>query len=214
MNYRILKIASFSLLLFGISSCEEQLVNVDRFGTITGIVVNGSTYEPLPGVLITTSPASSAVLTDEGGSFQLEKIVAGDVLINARRNEYLTGSINVAVFEEENTSVTFFLLEDENNVGNVVLFDPVPGNGAVDQPLTQTLSWNVDQEDRSVELEYTVYLFESNSTTQTIVSENLANREAVVSNLRPNTTYFWYVVAKFDGKNVANSPTWTFRTGA
>lgn len=213
MNYRIYRIAVILFIVCGTTSCEEQLIDIDQFGTITGIVVDGSTYEPLSGVLITTAPASSAVLTDEGGAFQLEKIVAGDVLINARKNEFLTGSVSVAVFEEEDTSVTFFLLEDENNVGNVVLFDPVPGNGAVAQPLSLTLSWNVDQQSRGIELDYTVYIFRSGSTTQTIVSENLINREAVVSNLIPNTTYFWYVVAKVDGKNVANSPTWTFRTG-
>lgn len=213
MNYRNINLALLVFVILVLSSCEEQLLDIDRFGTITGIVVDGTTYEPLPGVLITTAPASNAVLTDEGGTFQLDKITEGDVLINARKNEYLTGSISVAVYDEENTAVTFFLLEDENNVGDVVLFDPVPGNGAVDQPLSFTLGWNVDQEDRSVELDYTVYLFESGSTSQTIVSENLQNREAVISNLNTNTTYFWYVVAKFDGKNVANSPTWTFRTG-
>ncbi|WP_297335550.1 carboxypeptidase-like regulatory domain-containing protein [Algoriphagus sp.] len=213
MKYRNFNLGLLVFVTLFLSSCEEELLDVDRFGTITGIVVDGTTYEPLPGVLVTTTPASNAVLSDEGGTFQLDKISAGDVLINARKNEYLTGSISVAVYEEENTAVTFFLLEDENNVGDVVLFDPVPGNGAVDQPLSFTLSWNVDQENRGVELDYTVYLFESGSTTQTIVSENLQNREAVISNLKTNTTYFWYVVAKFDGKNVANSPTWTFRTG-
>lgn len=31
--------------------------------------------------------------------------------------------------------------------------------------------------------------------------------------LQLTTTYYWYVVAKYDGNIVANSPTWSFKTG-
>lgn len=213
MRVRNFKLFILSLLFLPLAGCEEELFDVDRFGTISGMVVDGTNYQPLSGVMITTSPASGSVLTDEGGVFQLDKIVAGDVLITARKNEFLSGSVSIAVYENEDTAVTFFLLEDENDVGNVVLFDPIPGNGATDQPVSVTLGWNVDQDNREIPLNYTVYIFESNSTTQTIVSENVSVREVVASNLKPNTTYFWYVVAKNDGQNVANSPTWTFRTG-
>jgi TolB protein len=175
--------------------------------------VDGDTYEPLQGVLITTTPSSNAVLTDEGGTFQLEKIKDGDVVITARKKDFLNGTINVAVYEEENTAVTFFLLEDENNVGSVILSDPVPGNGAVNQDLSFTFSWNVDQENPGIPLAYSVFIFESNSTVQDLVGENLPTNEANVTGLKPNTTYFWYVVAKYEGRNVANSPTWTFATG-
>ncbi|MBS9524352.1 carboxypeptidase-like regulatory domain-containing protein [Litoribacter ruber] len=208
INYLCLLAISFSFL-----GCELENIDIDRFGTITGVVVDGESYEPLSGVQITTTPASTSVLTDEEGTFQLNKVRYGDVVINARKKDFLSGTINIAVYEEENTNLTFFLLEDDRDVGNVVIYDPVPGNGAVDQPLSFTFQWNVDQDNRDRELEYTVYIFQSNSTTQTIVGENLTTTEVVVADLQPATTYFWYVVAKHDGRNVANSPTWTFRTG-
>jgi hypothetical protein len=192
--------------------CEDVLLDVDRFGSISGVIVDGETYEPLEGVMVSTAPASTTVLTDEEGRFSFSRVQTGDVNISGRRKDYLNGNVSVAVFEGENTNLTFFMLKDERNVGNVLIFDPVPGNTAIDQPLNVTLRWSVDQQNRGQQLEYTVFLFESGSTTQTVLGENLINREVTASNLKTNTTYFWYVVARFEGRNVANSPTWSFRT--
>lgn len=210
------KLVSFCtvLSLTFLWSCEEQQFDIEEFGSVSGMVLDGTTYEPLSGVLITTAPASTALLTDDSGSFLMEKVKAGDVILSARKKDYLSGTVNIAVFEGEGTAVTFFLLDDENNVGNVTIFDPVPGNGAVNQELDFTLMWNVEQDNRDIELEYSVFIFESNSTTQDLVGENISSREVVVSDLKANTTYFWYVVAKYEGRNVANSPTWSFRTGS
>ncbi|MGY6744160.1 MAG: carboxypeptidase regulatory-like domain-containing protein [Cecembia sp.] len=212
MTNKLTYLLFFSLLLM-LAGCEEERVDIDRFGSISGIVVDGETYEPLEGVLVATNPPSTTVLTSENGEFSFERVRRGDINITARKREFLTANVNVAVFEGENTFTTFFLLKDERNVGNVVIFDPVPGNGAVNQPLTFTFSWRVEQENRDRQLTYTVFIFESGSTTQTVVGENLSGTEVIVSDLRPNTTYFWYVLARFDGRNVANSPTWSFRTG-
>lgn len=207
------KYISLLFALFFLQGCEEQSIDVDRFGSLSGKVVDGDTYEPLEGVLIATNPASTAVITDESGEFILERVKTGDVNITARKRDFLTGNINVAIFEDQNTFTNFFLLKDESNFGNVIIFDPVPGNGAVNQLTSFTFSWNVEQQNRGQDFVYTVFIFESNSTVQTIVGENLSATEVVVSNLKRNTTYFWYVLAKFEGRNVANSPTWSFRTG-
>ncbi|GMQ24497.1 hypothetical protein Aoki45_11790 [Algoriphagus sp. oki45] len=200
-------------LALAVSSCEEEKFDVEKFGSISGIVVDGNDYSALSGVQITTTPPSTAVLTDENGSFQLEKVQEGDVIITARKEDFLTGTVSIAVFENENTNLTFFLSKDEDDVGSVVLFDPVPGNGAVNQSLALTLAWRTDQSQADRLLTYTVFLFESNSTDQEIIGQNLTTTEVIASNLKPNTTYYWYVLAKFEGRNVANSPTWTFRTG-
>ncbi|MEX2513450.1 MAG: carboxypeptidase-like regulatory domain-containing protein [Cyclobacteriaceae bacterium] len=202
---------SATLFIF-FTGCELEHITEDKFGTISGMVVDGENYEPLSGVQISTTPASTIVLTDEEGSFQIERVKNGELVITAKKKDFLTGSVSVAVNENLNTSLTFFLLEDDNDVGNVHIYDPIPGNGAVGQMEDLTLEWKVEQDVRSRELEYNVYIFESNSTTQTLLGENLIGKEIGVSNLKPNTTYFWYVVAKYQGRNVANSPTWTFMT--
>lgn len=193
--------------------CEEVKIDVISYGTISGTILDGEDYIPLSGVQIVTNPASSSILTDVNGFFEIEKVLVGEVAISARKKDYLSTSISVAVYAKDTTEIVFYLLKDDGNVGWVQIYDPVPGNGAVNQETSFTFQWKVDQENRNRELVYTVYYFVSNSTVQQIAGENLTENEVIVSGLQTSTTYYWYVVAKYEGKTVANSPTWTFRTG-
>ncbi len=197
------------LLLAG---CEDEKIDVDKFGSLSGKVLNGEDYTPLSGVLIATNPPSSTVLTDEEGKFSFEKVKEGEVALTARKNDFLSSSISVAVYEDETTHLTFYLLKDEKNVGWVTIYDPVPGNGAVDQNTSFDFNWKVDQENPGKELVYTLYYFESGSTVQQVAGENLMTTEVTVDDLNYETTYYWYVVAKYEGSIVANSPTWSFKT--
>ena len=97
-------------------------------------------------------------------------------------------------------------------MGWVTIYDPVPGNGAVNQNTSFTFQWKVDQQYKGKQLVYTVYYFESGSIVQQIAGENLTGKEVVVDGLKLNTTYYWYVVAKHEGDKVANSPTWSLKT--
>jgi hypothetical protein len=212
MEMKTLKWINIIFFLFLFLGCEEEKIDIDKFGTLSGIVLNGDDYSPLEGVLISTSPASSTVLTDAEGKFEFKKIKEGEVAITARKKDFLSNSVSVAVYEYETTALTFYLLKDEKDVGWVTIYDPVPGNGAVDQQTSFTFQWKVDQQNKSKQLEYTVYYFESGSTVQQLAGENLNTKEVVVSGLKHETTYYWYVVAKHEGSIVANSPTWTFKT--
>jgi len=204
--------AIFLLLLF--VGCEEEKIDIEKFGSVTGVVLDGEDYTPLEGVLVSTSPASSTTLTNAEGVFTFNKVKEGEVAVTARKNDFLSGSVSVAVYENESTALTFFLLKDDRDVGWVTIYDPVPGNGAVDQQTSFTFQWKVDQQNRSKVLDYTVYYFESGSTVQQLAGENLSANEVVVDGLDYSTTYYWYVVAKYEGDKVANSPTWSFKTRA
>ncbi len=193
-------------------SCETDKIDIVQYGTISGTIVDAETYLPLQGVLVTTSPASVAVLSDSQGKFTIKKLVEGDVAVTIKKNEYVTSSLSVAVYENENTNVDFLMFKDNTNLGNINIYDPVPGNGAVDQSLSLTLEWKVEGYRSSVDLTYNVYIFESNSTVQQLLGENLESLEVTTSELKASTTYYWYVVAKYEGTKVAFSPTWTFRT--
>ena len=208
-----LKYLVYIIFLIFLSACEEDKFDIEKYGTVSGIILDGETYQPLNGVMVATNPASSSTLTNDSGYFEFTKVIEGDIAITARKKDYLSNSVSVAVYEKETTELTFFLLKDENDVGWVTIYDPVPGNGAVDQNTEITFQWNVDQENKGKELDYTVYYYKSNSTTQKIAGENLTNTEVVVDGLDYDTTYYWYVVAKYEGNRVANSPTWTFKTG-
>lgn len=207
-----MKIFSFILLVISMLACEEEKLDVDKFGSVSGIILDGDSYEPLQGVQVATNPASTSSLTDAQGVFTFGKVKEGDIAITARKKDYLSNSVSVAVFDSEDTELTFFLIKDENNVGWVTIYDPVPGNGATEQNTSLTFQWQVEQENRGKDLDYTVYFYKSNSTTQKIAGENLSATEVVVDGLDNSTTYYWYVVAKYEGSRVANSPTWTFKT--
>jgi hypothetical protein len=209
-----LKYIGYILLVMFFFACEEEKLDIEKYGTLSGQIVDGETLAPLSGVQVVTNPASSTTITATDGVFRFDKVMEGDIAITARKKDYLSSSVSVAVYEMETTNLTFFLLKDEKDVGWITIYDPVPGNGAVDQNISFTFQWNVDQENKSKELVYTVYYFESNSTVQKIAGENLSTTEVVVSELDYSKTYYWYVVAKHEGSRVANSPTWTFRTKA
>lgn len=212
---KAIKLLNQILILFIVTiftSCEDDKVDIGKYGSLSGIILNGADYSPLPGVLISTSPSSSAVLTDEEGKFNLEKVLEGEVALTARKKDFLSSNVNVAVYEGENTPITLYLLKDEKNVGSVTIYDPVPGNGAVDQQTAFTLKWSVEQQNKDKQLEYTVYYFESGSIVQKVAGENLTLKEVSIDNLNYSTIYYWYVVAKYEGSIVANSPTWSFKT--
>ncbi|MFW5756708.1 MAG: carboxypeptidase regulatory-like domain-containing protein [Tangfeifania sp.] len=202
----------FLFLLF--TGCEEEKIDIEKFGSLSGVVLDGEDYSPIEGALISTSPASSTTLTNAEGTFEFNKVKEGEVAITARKKDFLSGSVSVAVYENEATALTFFLLKDDKDVGWITIYDPVPGNGAVDQQTSFSFQWKTDQQNKSKELEYTVYYFESGSTVQKIAGENLTTKEVVVDGLDYSTTYYWYVVAKHEGDKVANSPTWSFKTRA
>lgn len=200
------------LLLAIISSCKEEKMDVMNYGSISGKVIDGDTYLPLEGVLITTTPPSIALLTDAEGKFAIDKIKEGEVAVNVKKKDYLSNTLSVAIYGEEETLLDFLIFKDENNIGNITIYDPVPGNGALDQSTGFTLKWNVDGKKASITLTYSIYIFESNSTVQRLVGEDITAKEVTISDLKTSTTYFWYVVAKYEGSKIAFSPTWSFKT--
>ena len=209
-----IKLIAILMLLVLFAGCEDEKYDIEKFGTISGVILDGDSYAPLQGVQVATNPASSSVITNAEGVFEIGKIKQGDVAVSARKKDYLSNTVSVSVYDGELTQLSFYLMKDEKDIGEVTMYDPVPGNGAVNQNLSVNLKWKVDQENKGKDLVYTVYYFVSNSTTQKVVGENLASKEVVLSGLDYNKTYYWYVVAKHEGDRVANSPTWTFKTKA
>ena len=61
-------------LLASITSCDEEKLDVINYGSISGKVLDGVTYLPVQGALVTTTPASISLLTDAEGKFRHSKI--------------------------------------------------------------------------------------------------------------------------------------------
>jgi len=193
-------------------SCESDKIEIISYGSIDGTVLDGETYLAVQGALITTTPASIAVLSDVNGKFSIPKIKEGEVSVSVKKKDYLINSLTVAIFEKENTPMNLLIFKDNKSIGNIVIYDPVPGNGAVDQNNSITFKWKVEGMNASIKLSYNVFIFESNSTVQILLGENLENLEVTTNNLNLGTTYYWYVVAKYEGTKIAFSPTWSFKT--
>ena len=199
-------------LFASITSCDEEKLDVLNYGSISGTVLDGVTYLPVQGALVTTTPASISLLTDAEGKFSIPKLKEGEVAVNLKKKDYLSNSLSVAIYGEEQTQLDFLLFKDENNIGNITIYDPVPGNGALDQLTGFTLKWNIDGKKTSTVLTYSIYIFESGSTTQKLVGEGITDKQVIVTGLKISTTYYWYVVANYEGNKVAFSPTWSFKT--
>lgn len=193
-------------------SCESEKLDILNYGTINGVVLDGETYLPLQGAMISTTPASIVILSDSNGNFTIPKVIEGDIAVNVKKNNYLSNSLTVAVFKNQSTQMNFLIFKDESTVGNISIYDPVPGNGAVDQNLEITFNWNIDGNTTYTQLTYNIYIFESNSTVQQLLGENIELKQVTTSGLKNSTTYYWYVVAKYNGTKVGFSPTWSFRT--
>ena len=202
----------FIFALASMTSCDEQKLDIINYGSVRGTVLDGDTYLPLQGVLITTTPASVSILTDAQGKFSIPKITEGEVAVNVKKKDYLSNTISVAVYGDEEANLDFLIFKDENNIGNITIYDPVPGNGALDQLTGFSLKWNVNGKKSSTVLSYSIYIFESGSIVQKLVGEGIADKEVTVTGLKNSTTYYWYVVANYEGNKIAFSPTWSFKT--
>jgi TolB protein len=195
------------------NSCEDTVIDTTSiYGSIEGYVLDAQTNAPIPGVSLTTNPASASYLTDSLGKFSIAKVEAGDVAITGKKDTYTTSAVSVHVNQNQKTYLQMVLQKDMNIVQMVGLNTPTPGNGALDQEISLTLSWKATNSNTNVTLTYSVYIYEANSTVRTNLGEDLEATTAYVNKLDYDTAYFWFVTANYNGNRVGISPTWSFRT--
>ncbi len=208
---RIIYIITHILLIVILAACEDK-IEIYSYGTIDGKVLDGNTYLPVQGVQITTSPASNVILSDKDGAFTLSKIKEGETTVTVQKKDYLNSTFTVTVYGNESTHMNILINKDEDNIGNITFSNPEPANGAVIDTSVVTLKWKVGNNKTNSELTYDIYLFKSNSTVQNLLGEGITISQVITSKLNPGITYYWYVVAKYKGIQIANSPTWSFMT--
>jgi hypothetical protein len=201
-----------SLIFALFIGCNEDKLELKNYGSVTGTVLDGETYKPVEGVLVTTTPPSISLLTDVKGQFTIPRVLEGDVAINTKKKDYLSNSLAVEIVDGESTDLQILVFKDDDNIGTISLYDPVPGNGAVDQVTSILLKWKLDGKNTTANFTYNIYMFEANSTVQKLVGEDITIPEVMVSGLNNSTTYFWYVVVKYNNNKIAFSPTWSFKT--
>ena len=107
------------------------------------------------------------------------------------------------------TSGPFWSFKTQLNQPPAAPSIPTPANGAVDRPITTTLSWQCsDPEGQTIR--YDVYF--GTSATPPLVASNIATRSFNPGVQTFVTTYWWRVVARDTYGAATFSPTWSYTT--
>lgn len=196
-----------SLLL--LTSCSEDLIDVNGTGLIRGKVVEETTFLPLENVKISTNPNTSSVFTDVNGDFEIE-VEAGQYAVQAEKDEYITAFESATVEVDSEIELVYELRTQtaNNRAPNAPVLD-APVDNAVDLSFNLTLEWTGTDVDDD-ELTYKVTLRNAgDNTIQTFEDITDATLDITVDY---GTTYFWQVTAN-DGINEdVNSELFTFST--
>ena len=106
-------IAAILGIFLVISSCTPEMVNPELYGSVNGVVINSETNSGLIGVSIETTPATEAILTDNNGNFELNKIPTGTYQIRASRPDFKSKTVSITV--RENATANAKLLVEPDN---------------------------------------------------------------------------------------------------
>ncbi len=211
LNFRILVIL-ISLPAFLFFSCDDDSVQVEKTGSISGQVMDAVNYSGIDRASIYTSPPTSAITTDTDGKFTLADIPENSYTVSASKNGYIKSSVTVAVKDGIVTQAIILLSEDddENNPPSQAS-NPKPANHSLNQSVSLTLSWHGSDQDDNDSLSYDIYLFKPNEAPVLLASE-LSDTILAVDQLEYNTSYHWQVNTLDAEGEKNNGDVWTFKT--
>jgi len=110
--------SSFALLLLSVlllvAGCDEETLGPETRGTLTGVVQDAETNDPIAQANVTTAPPTQSVLTGEDGSFEIADIPTGNYSIEATKTNYNARAVEVRVQENQTTSATILLERSED----------------------------------------------------------------------------------------------------
>ncbi|SMD36839.1 TolB protein [Reichenbachiella faecimaris] len=211
MNRNLSPLVIHCLALFLMLSCAEDTIDFVPKGSISGTVIQANTSEPLEGVEMTTVPATSIVLTDSTGAFHFEQIAANDYKLRARLDNYQIETVSISVVGDSETQSTLFLLPEKGLLQSAK--SPIPSDGSSDLGTEVQLNWTNTNES-TVEVTYTVKVFEANATDTFQSFENIEDTLVVLQNLKFNTQYFWQVSTINNQDEIEYSEMWRFTTSS
>lgn len=110
MNVRYdTSLAALLVVLIGLTGCKEATLGPELWGDVEGTVFDHATSEALSQVTISTSPPTSALITDEAGRFVLKDVAVGTYTLTARHPNYQSATVTVSIQENRMTQAAIFL---------------------------------------------------------------------------------------------------------
>ncbi len=207
-----LSILYLTVFFFLITACREDTIELKVFGSLVGSVFGSSQNTAVEGVTISTTPATSLILTDDFGRFELDNIEVGTYTVRAERDGFKTVIESITVFESKVANVIIQLEPDSlTNTVPSMPNTPSPVDGSLAQAVNVMLSWVSEDTDNEDDLVYDILLCSSNQTDCEVVVMDHPENFIELKNLDHNTVYFWQVVAK-DRFSEISSSIWSFET--
>lgn len=105
---------------------------------------------------------------------------------------------------------TFATLSDSNHAPDAPS-NPSPVSGAIDQPISRTLTWACTDPDFGDFLNYSIYF--DTAAVPAFRQSGLSNASFNPGELMPSTWYRWRVVAYDNTGDSTSGPIWSFMTG-
>ncbi len=198
-------------MVFAITSCSEDTIDLEGLGAVRGRVVAVGTNEPLENVKISTNPSSSTVFTDADGEYVIENIPSGDYSLSAQRDGLLAQFEAISILADRELEIVFEM--DVETAGNrapdAAILDS-PEDNSVDQPLEVTLVWTGSDPDDDT-LTYTITL-RNDENSEVEVFENITDTTYTLTNLSYKVKYFWQVSSNDGINDAVNSSSFAFET--
>ncbi|SEL94212.1 Carboxypeptidase regulatory-like domain-containing protein [Aquimarina amphilecti] len=210
MKKHIIKIIII-FIVFAITSCSEDTIDLEGLGAVKGRVVAVGTNEPLENVKISTNPSSSTVFTDANGEYLIENVPSGDYSLAAQRDGLLAQFEAISIIADRELEIVFEM--DIETAGNrppdAAILDS-PTDNSVDQPLEVVLVWTGSDPDDDT-LTYTITL-RNDENSEVEVFENITDTTYTLTDLSYKVKYFWQVSSNDEINDPVNSSSFAFET--
>ena len=190
----------FILGLLLTTSCNEDTIQPELFGSIEGQVLRAGDLTPLDNVTISTTPTSSSVITDINGNFTLESVPVGTYSVKAEKVDFVTQQEGVTVTGNSAGQIVIQMEKDTSiSVPPTAPLVISPVDGAQSQSIDIRLEWIAVDEDEEDILLYDLYLYEDQQSDPILEVIDISDNFLEVEDLEFGKNYFWQVSAK-DGR--------------
>lgn len=192
-------------------SCSEDTTSYIGEGTLTGRVVEATSFDPIENAKITLSPTNNTVFSDTDGYFIINEVEEGDYSVNAAKEGYLTSFEAATVTTDLEVNVIFEMEDDK--VLNKSPSTPkllTPEDGSENLELSVELIWSsLDPDDDPL----TYRLEIKNDINNNIISiDSIVDTNYVISDLKYGAKYFWQIAVSDDINEEILSTVSTFKT--